>query len=297
MDIKDFVESISPNFERSRMIEDIEMMRDSVASTITPTLKKLEKIMSGQPFKSKAATDLHGLIGANVSVLRNRTVVQQLTAITGTIADNLAYMEQQVPVMFAKDVTRETLTYRKSAFLQVLALSRFALDYTTRVLGYILESEIAVRTKGDATARYAKPELDALAQQLHPFAEAVATLYVPRQEFVHKLDNVPEITFDPARFSVVSQTVGLRNLSPFKGNLIATRLNPIYKARMMFAEWQVKRYKAKKEEQRALELRCLALAEALQGKQDAGLQQELDYTTGRLQSLNHELHQLEQKYG
>jgi len=296
MELKDFLETITPNFERSRMIEDIEMQLEIIDTSVLPTLKTLERVMSGQAFKSKAAEDLHGIIGAKVTVLRSRSLTQQLTAIANTLSDNLEYMEKQAPVMFAKDVTRETITYRKGAFLQLLALSRFAGDYMVRVLNYVLESEIAVRTKGDATARYAKPELEALAQQLVPFAETVATLYVPRQEFVHKLDSIPEITFDPARMGVVSQTVGAGKLSPFRTNVLATRFNPIYKARMMIAEWQVKKYKAKKEEQRALELRCLALKEAIEGKQDPALQQQLDYTSGRLQSLNYELQRLEERY-
>lgn len=296
MNIKEFWNGLLPNFESSRMVEDIEMQRDAINNSILPTVRKIEKIMAGVPFKSNVAHQIQGLLVSRMPYLRNRPLTFSLNAIFQQILENLVYMERQVPIMFSKEVTKESVTYRRGAFLQLLSASRFAVDFTSAILNYLLAAEAAERGGQAIEEGFLKPELARFDSQMSAYADVLTSLYIKHSEFATTLNSIPEIAFDPDKFDVAVQTIGARKLTPFNTGLISTTANPIYKLRMVFAEWQVKRYRAKKEERRMLELRCLALQEALAGKQDAQLQQQLEYQTGRLQSLNFEIMKFEEKY-
>jgi primosomal protein N'' len=50
------------------------------------------------------------------------------------------------------------------------------------------------------------------------------------------------------------------------------------------------------EEKRMLEFRLLQLKQAEEGKKDAKLQQQIEYTEGRLQKINYKLKKMEEKY-
>lgn len=296
MDIKQFFAALLPNFERSQLVADVAAHQHEIEQVLRPALKNAEKVMRNAPFKSNAAVAFEKLFQSRFPNLARRPYFTAADMIFDTVGENLTYMAGQIPDMFAKEITKETLTYRKAAVLQMLDLSRFASEYASRHLNYLLECETQARVGGEITDRYVKPELDYLNNNLIAFLDALRVLYVPKREFVTLLENIPEITVDPKRVDVVRNTVGVRKLDPFKMGLIAARFNPIYKLRMYHAEYQVARYKRAKEEKRMLELRVLALKEALEGKKDARLQQQLDYNAGRLQTLTYEIQKMEEKY-
>lgn len=297
MEIKQFLSSLSPTFERSRIVEDIETQSDVIRDLLAGPLKKLgHELMRDQKFAAPEALQFEELFKSKFPTLRNQNYFSALLIIVETIGENLQYLERQVPVLFAKDVTTETITFRTASVIQLLDLSRFALDFAVTHVGYLMACETAARTGGDPHSTYVEPQLKFLKDNLINYVTALQVLYVPKREFATLLDNIPEITVDPQRVNIVQQTVGSRKLDPFKVGFISTRFNPIYAIRMGLAEYQDRRYKARKEEARMLQLRVLALQESLQGKQDAEVQSRLDYTSGRLQVLLAEISDMEKRF-
>ncbi len=295
MNITKFFAGLLPSFDRSQVIEDIEATRAKFDETVVPSAKMAEKLMHGQALKHPASLQFEQAFKNKLPLFGNRSWFQALQLMAVALSENLKYLEAQVPQQFAKDVTKATVTYRKAAALQLLEQMRFIADYATRHLSYLLECETVARV-GGSLERFIQPELDYLSQNQDAFLTALKYLYVPKAQFANTLDAIPEILVVPERQGVVESTVGAHKLDPFKLGLISTRWNPIYHLRMRVAEWQVKRYQLAKEEKRMLELRQLALQEALAGKQDARLQSQLDYTAGRLQNLEYQIQQMEDKY-
>ena len=91
--------------------------------------------------------------------------------------------------------------------------------------------------------------------------------------------------------------IGANRTDPFQFGLIPIVLNPIYHVRMAIADWQVTRYKAAQEEKRMLEFKLLKLKLAQTGKKDARLDEQIEYTAGRLDKLNYKLKTMEEQYG
>ncbi len=296
MNITKFFAGLLPNFDRSQVIEDIEATRAKFDDVILPSSKMAERLMHNQQLKHPASLKFDQAFRQKLPLFGNRSWFQALQMIGTVLSDNLKYLEAQVPQQFAKDVTKATVTYRKAATLQLLEQMRFVGDYATRHLNYLFECETIARVGGNLEQRFIKPELDYLAQNQDAFLTALKALYMPKATFAAMLESIPEIVVVPERAGVVEATVGVHKLDPFKLGMISTRWNPIYHLRMRVAEWQVQRYMKAKEEKRMLELRQLALQEALAGKQDARLQQQLDYTAGRLQTLDYKIQQMEDQY-
>jgi hypothetical protein len=62
---------------------------------------------------------------------------------------------------------------------------------------------------------------------------------------------------------------------------------------MIVAEYQVARYKEKKELKSILELRLLNLKKTIDGSGDAALEKEINYTQSRIDKLNEQLRKAE----
>lgn len=294
MEIKSYFKQLLPDFDRYQVVETIEDSRKQIDETVLATLQRMDEAgVNGSGFKSKEARDAVNAFNAVFPRLRPRPFVPNMIAVFKTISENLEYMESQVSVLFSNKVTKESLTYRRTALLQLSDLANFAGEYAARQLNFVIEAE----TTGRIRERFIKPQLDYLRSNERIYLQALAALYVPKREFTAMLDSIPDIAVTPEQDDTVRATVGANKLDPFRMGFINQRINPIYRIRMMRAENQVKRHQAKKAEKQMLELRLLGMREQQQGQQDPRLQQQMDYMAGRIQSLQHDIVKFEEQYG
>ena len=73
-------------------------------------------------------------------------------------------------------------------------------------------------------------------------------------------------------------------------------LNPIYHIRIRIAEWQAAKYQEAKEERSMVELRLLSLKELKSGKDNARLEQQIEYNQERLSKLTAKIGRMEENY-
>jgi len=298
MNIKSFFLGLLPNFERSRILEDIEGLRGQVRDNLIKAFKSADALLGTANYKAQLSIDWNGVFSHSVPKYRGQTFIHGMQAFLNAAVANLDYLERIVPEMFAQDVTKESLTYRKTFVLQYLSALRFVEKYSSMMLLRVVAAETyTAQGRSDLIDSQLTPaELKWLSQNREAYLQALKTLDINVKDLGHALETAADVKVVPDRMQALVQTLGADKTDPLRMGFIVSDWNPIYFMRKVYAEFQVKQYNAKLEEKRLVEYRLLQLREAQQGKQDARLEQQIEYSEGRLAKLNHELHEMQTEY-
>jgi hypothetical protein len=293
MKILQYFMSLLPFFERSRISEDVDQLRSELHDTLLPEYKKAAALMAGKQFVSAPARLFNDLFAMELPAYKRFGFIGGLGKFFETLPSKLDVIQSLVDTGFAKDVTKDAMSYRQASVLRYLELARFATTYANRLLIRMLAAESAtVLNKAAMVDSDLSPaEVEWFKANQAAFLQTLKVLDVPAEQLSATLQSIPDVTIVPEKASVVKSTVGEPQIDPLRMGLISANKNIIYHFRLHVAEWQVRKYKVKEEEKRQLEYRILELKEAYAGKQDPKLQQAIQYSTGRLQKLTYELHE------
>lgn len=299
MSVIAFIKKLTPNFERSRILEDIGQQKEYLNDTLIPNLKNAAKLHAGQSMHSEWGKEFVGTFNYALPEYRSRGVFQGLAEYFVKISVALQQIENQVPDLFNADVTVETLTYQKATILKYLESSRFLAKYSSRALSMLLTAETAASLKKDEKsafeAQFTKWEKDWIAAANQQYIDTLRALNKNPRDIISAVQQIPEITVSEGKEKVLNQTVGQQKLDPLRLGFLSPASSPIYTLRMYITEWQHENYKAGVEEARVLELKVLELKNALEGKEDARTEKALEYTKGRLDKLNAKLQDYEEQ--
>ena len=291
MNIFKFISNILPSFERHRLEADIDSLRDYHAKTLQPMLKKADQVIGKKKLNAEITKTFESLFHHVLTKYRSQSVFKALDKIFQTLPKKLDLVEHLIEECFAKDVTKESLTYKKAAILQYMSTLNFVVSYTSKALLRYLAAETAVLNGRveDIDRQLTPAELKYLNENLSAYMDALKLVDQAPEKVRKEIMQIPDITADESKRHVAKSTIGAAKLDPLKLNLLGDMTNPIFTIRQGIAEYQVRVYKRRMEEKKQLELRILALKEAYEGRQDPKLAQHIQYSEGRLQRLEFEI--------
>lgn len=297
MKILDYIASLVPSFDKQRILNNVAALQTELGSTTLKSYQEAGDLFKAKKFKSKWVNDFDSNYHATMRDNRSENFVLAIATILKSVPAKLGFLESLIASDFSKDVARSALTYKKATVLKYLELVQFAQDYGNRLLIKVMALETDANS-GINSVDDNPPAIQSwMRQNERAFLDALNVLSMPLADIKEKIEEIPDINAIPESAGVVSETVGGHRVDPLGlGFIVTTWMNPIYHLRMAFAEWQVERYKAKQEEKKMLEFRLLALQESYEKKKDPKLQQVIEYTNGRLQSLNRKLSEIESEY-
>lgn len=298
MSIESFVSSLLPSFDSARINEDIESLREDIKDIVLPMHINASNLLKGKSLGAKSSRDLHDAFERRFPEYRSSGYFDGVRKIFDNILKNLTTLENKVPDLFAKDVTRETVTYQKASVLQYLTTVRFATKYAIAALNRVLgnESYYLLHQDSKIDSFLTEGQLKWHRDNVINFIDALAALNVSPGVFATTIDSIPQIVVVEKNASTMGVVHGAKVLDPMRLGFVAPRLNPIYHIRMAISEWQVRRLRAKQEEKKMLELRILRLKEVQQNKNDPQLEEVIYYNEGRLQTLQFEIEQFEKQH-
>lgn len=301
MSVITFLSNIVPNFERSRILDDIASQIDYLDKTAIPSYRNAGKLMAGRRLESKQALEYIGGIFYVIPRYKSRGLFIGMAEYLEQIRATIGRLEAVVTEMFAEDVTKETLTYKKTTVLSYLSSSRFIAHYATSMLSLCLTAETSEALKKDTKTmleeQLTKSERFWLESNTQRFLDTLPLLDRKPDDVIAAIDTIPEMTVSEDQDKIMNQTAGQQQLDPLKLNFgLVPELTLMYRIRQYVAEWQHDSYKAGVEEARVLELRIMDLRHALAGKEDAATQRVLDVTKGRLDKLKARLQDYEERY-
>ncbi|WJJ54910.1 virion structural protein [Xanthomonas phage RTH11] len=299
MSLKSFLSSLVPNFERNRIIEDIDSLATDIESNLAPSYDAATKQLRGRKLASNAAKTMEAMFHLRFPQERQTTHVAFITAALLNSLDVLKVIERLVPELFNRDVTKDSLTYKKAAVLQYLSVVRYFADFSGRHLLRIIAAEDAA-LKGQAEDAELLPvDKKFFAENLETFLQVLAVVSIPPQAIAERLGQMQDLSIVVDKINTISATLGVENVDPLKLGFIGVNAtsSPIYKIRSAYGNYQVACHNRNKELTKAIQLRLYALKDAQAGKNDPKLQQQIEYNTGRLARLNEEIAGFQERYG
>jgi len=290
MKITEYIKALLPSFDRGNILESIEETRVFIDETIIPWSQVLNSIH--KPKGSKEFKDANLAFNSFFPQLKSKPFFQAKGLIFKNVSDNLSYLANQSTKLFGAKVTKESITYKKAAILQLLDIAAFSSEYFIKQANYLIEAETTRKFK----ERFIPPQLEYLKKNERTYLEGLVRLNVNKRDFIKLIDNIPDLAINEDE-STTQAVVGFKAIDPFKLGFINQRLNPFYHWRIFLAEVKVKRHQERKALKQMLEMRILALKEEQSGNQDPRLEEQINYISGRVQTLEYEINKFEEKYG
>lgn len=298
MSLKSFLSSLVPHFERSRVVEDIDSLTGHIEKDLLPNYAIALQQLRGKKFASNPVRSMEALYDLRNPRDRGISHLQYITRVLTNSKRLLEALEEQIPELFARDVTKDALTYKRAAVLQLLAVVRFYTDYAAAYLHRAVMAEAAVLKGTEVDADLNPVDRKFLDEQLESFLQAGHLLDQKVETVIERLGAMEDIQVVSDKINFVATTMGQDVVDPLRLGLmgITATASPVYKIRSMLANWQDAAYKRNVELAKATQLRLYALKDARAGKNDPLLEQKINVLEGRLSRLRQDVADYEARY-
>lgn len=297
MKIIDYFRSLLPNFEKNRVTEDARVTYSSLENSSIQSYKEAEKTFTSFTFKSKKVKELIVVFNRITGTAGKNNIVISISRLLNKLLEQQESVRERIENVFEDTVLTDGMGCLKGNLIRVLEVTAFISDYSTRLLNYIIINETAEVT-GDEN--YVKDNIvpaeeKYIQDNFVNFCTFLKYLAIDKEKFVKTLDTIPDVLLNKDNAGVIGGTYGESKLDPL---LICgfgpTVSNPIYKIRLVVAEWQLETYKERQELKKVLELRLLNLNLQLETTPNAQVEREIEVTQARVDKLTYHLRKMEE---
>lgn len=286
MKVIEFMKSLLPNFERSRIFDDIENIRVQLTGKLKQAYANaVAQLPSKNSFKSDFAKQVSKQFENTVKPRGNTTYLDYTSKVLQLLAVDTKVFKELVEKYFERNVSADGLSFVSANVLQVINAATFVTEYARRNLAATLayETYAAMADRSGSTPEITKAELLWLDKYRRAFFEALMLFEIKPGEMKTKLESVPDMVVAPDDYNQIESVIGgTTAIDPLAVGFIPLNYNPIYRVRLQIANYQVQQYRAMEAELEAIELRLVALKYAQNGKADPALEQEINDLTARV---------------
>lgn len=299
MEFGKFIRSLLPTFSRDQVQEDLDAIRDELDKYVLPVYQTAAKQIGREQFYSADAIAADEIFEKK---LNYRYKGNHITAIKDALENSkvlIDLLQTMTDEKFALDVTRAGLDTVRINILQLTEIVGFTVRYARRHLNYILTAEVWHQhpdKKLDGGVGVTPGELEWLKKGRDPFITGLNVIKTPKTDIEVKLKEIPSILVSDESVDTAQAIMGKDKTDPFAMRFIPIVLNPIYHMRIRIAEYQAARYKEAQEERSTIELKLIMLKELEAGKQNAKVEQQIEYNEERLSKLTYKIFKMEEDY-
>lgn len=295
MKAEDYIKSLLPDFDRTRVMEDIRITTSEIQNFSIPMYRDADKFLGKHKFQSEVAKAKDAEFG--VLVKSRGSMISTIYQSLQQASVNLAEVERLIERSYSEDIIGIGLTYLKAHLLQFSEAVNFVSRFSRRFLNMIYAAETATFEGEDTLEDAVTPaDLEWINSNFQHFCNALLVVGRPVKEIEKSLAEIPDVVISKDA-SVVEAALGRGKTDPLKMGFIPVWLNPIYHIRMFYAEWQTNRYHAAKQEIKCLQLRKSHLESLQAGKPNARVQKEISYIEDRIQGYLRKNAEMEKRYG
>lgn len=297
MRIPQFLASLLPTFSKNRIVEDINITTGEITEYTHPAYSIATPDFKNHKFSSERLKPFLGSFERHIKGRGNFIV--NIDSGWKTVLANLEETKRLVEATYNEDVGGAGITYLKANLLQFVELVAFTSKYARKLLIFVYAAETEkYPDSGTVFTDSIKPaEIEWLQSNMQNFGLAWNIVTTDPAEFKKKIKEIPDIVVKQEAADAVSAAIGDRKLDPFSMRLIPVWMNPIYHVRMFVAQWQTERYHEAKAELQLLQLHKLHLQKLKEGKPDAALKQQIEYTENRISKISAKIADMEAEAG
>jgi hypothetical protein len=293
MKIFEFIKSLLPSFSRNRVVEDARISRAQLETVVIPAYSEAERVMSNWSFSSSEVQDMLLTFSRIVKQPRGTNMVVALRGGFDKILALHSAIDDRVKKSFEEEIELAGITFYKVNLIRILELISFTSKYSLKLLNYIYITEGAkLGIEGQLKQSLTPNEIKTIEADFIQFCMAFAILTRQLKDVQTALDTIPDIVAGQGEDLTIGSTIGEHKVDPLgmsNGFGNATH-NPIYRIRLLVAEYHANQYKQSLELKKVLELRLLSMERARNNEEpDAALEREINYTQSRVQTLERKL--------
>ena len=293
MKVSSYLQSVLPNFERSKIVNDLSAISAEYTNITIPAYKNTVGVFKDVPLKDDQLViwDEQFSKVSKYKVNMFETIyktIQQVPEMCDTLSD-------LVHDYFAKDVLSGAMSYTRLSLLQYTEMVRFVSMYSRRFLLMAL-TLTTDKIESNQIDRQASRDYKYLLNRFDDFVKSIGIIVDTGKKLDKKIDKIPELDVTADSASAQAALNKASSLDPFGFGFIAVRFNPIYHVRMAVANWQLKQYELAKEEKVALELKLHYLKQSSEGKASVKMAKTISYTEGRIEDLQYDIDKVEHQY-
>lgn len=295
MKIIDFVNKLLPSFGKDRVVEDLRITRGEVEALI-PVYAEAANLLKNVHYKAKEIQALAGVFKRVVGHGSENMVVTISKGLV-TMLSNIDTVAKIADTDLRTNVAGTGLTFRQATIVRYVDAVYLVTKYSRELLHFIYTYESAQYKANslDEKESVTPAQLTWLNKTMLDFATAFNAVTEDPKKTLAQFEAIPDLSVATTDESVVSNTIGADKIDPMKLGFLASNYNPIYFVRMVYAEWQVSRYKAAKMELESLQLRKMHLEKVMKNQNDAAIERQIQYLEGRIQGLKYDMAQMEGK--
>lgn len=295
-----FIKSLLPNFERSRIFQDVENMREQLNGKLKQRYAEIIAVLSGKKaIKSDFGKVTQARFERIVSPRQQINYLEYTAKVLELLAMDTKYFKELIEKYFDKQVSADGMSFVSGNVLQTINAAGFVVDYARRLVlataGF--ETQFALAARGSAEPGLTKAELQWLDKYRDAFFETLKVFDIKPTDLKAKIESVPDMVIPPDGYDQLENVVGGQvALDPNALGFIPLKYNPIYRVRLQIANYQVEKYRAQQAELECLELRLVALKYAMDGKADPATEADISDLEARISDSYFKLDKMEADY-
>ena len=296
MDIAKYLQSIIPAFSRDQVQEDLEDIAKEIDTHVLPIYVTANNELGGGKLLSANATSFEDIFEKNVSFKYKGNHISAIYESMKNAKELTQLLQRLVDENFAIDITKAGFDLLRTNIMQLTEILSFTVRYARRHLNYIVLSEMGQYKDLKIEDYFTAGERDWIKNGRMAFIKGIDIIHKPVGEIETKLKTIPSVLVTPETVDTTHGVFGKDKTDPLDLRFIPIVLNPIYHIRIRIAEWQAAKYQEAKEERSMVELRLLSLKELKSGKDNARLEQQIEYNQERLSKLTAKIGRMEENY-
>ncbi len=297
--ILNYVSKLMPTFSRDLINDDAGVVETELKTNTIPAYKAAVETFNPRKVQSKEIQVLargytHRMGGNNA-----KGFVADIAFRLETVSQTVEVVRTAAAKDFETSIVIDGITLYKVSLIKSLELCGFISRYSLRLLNYlyILECAAANKNPGYVSEQISKGEIKELETHYDDFLRALKALSRNSKDFQRDLDALPLVSVGFQSEATLAN-VGTSKLDPMDLYAISGFISPVYRIGMLFAEFEVTRYKEAKELKTNLELRKIYLEQVREsGQGDPSTQKEIDIIQGRVDRCTERIRKEEQKVG
>lgn len=301
MQILNFIKKLLPRIERSHVAEDLRTTEKELTTIVIPCYQhavEAFKVIKLESVESKAmSTEFYHNFNLR-KAMKSLNFVSDINSRLKNFQANVVQIQSLLDTVLDKDIIREGLTVRSAFVLRAAGNMSFMSRYLLSLLNYIYMAEAAHRNAEVVEAlQISKAEQNFVRVNFIRFTKLYSEYAINSEEFGRLLSSVPEVYVNDktaaaakALLEVNSDPLEKTGFSNFVGS-------PIYKVRLMFAQWQNDRYESAKAKKQQLELRLLYLENQKKQNNDPTIENEISRLQDRIERLDYRINETDDELG
>lgn len=303
LNIVSFVKNLIPSFNKSDILSDLETSIDYLDTVSISNYNNFISAYSVNDIKTKDVKKLITEFYKNYYKvkphieLNNKEFFKDSHTLLSNVVVNANYINVELDKVLNDVVVSHALSLYKSYLLRAVAHISFIAKFSTDLLNYIYikETNDLVDNKFDDDFYLNKIQYSNIEDNLWIYARLIAFYGLDENRFNKLISNAPDQVLSKDN---IEQVVSLYNISDVE---ILPSIphgfigSPIYSIRLMFAQWESKRYRELKDKKKLLELRYLHYKLLKEnGQSDIAVEKEINYLQKRITDIDYELSKMEE---